>query len=100
MRYLLLLTFLWGQVSFIVEPIRYYTPEGQPYLELFLAVEGASVTPIRRPDSLYGGEVSFQVLLKNFAEEPIYADKFVVSLGPWPDTLIEHRHTLYIDARR
>jgi GWxTD domain-containing protein len=99
-RYLLLLTFLWGQVSFIVEPIRYYTPEGQPYLELFLAVEGASVTPIRRPDSLYGGEVSFQVLIKNFAEEPIYADKFVVSLGPWPDTLIEHRHTLYIDARR
>ena len=100
MRYLLVLASLWGQVSFFVEPVRYFSPEGQPYLELFLAVEGPSVTPIRRGDTLYQGEVSFQLLIRNLAEEPVYADKFVLTIGPWPDTLVEHRSTVYMDVRR
>ncbi len=100
MRYLFVLTWVWGQVSFVVEPIRYFSPEGQPYLEFLLAIEGASVTPVRLSDSNYGGEVFCQLIIKNLAEETIYADKFVISLGPWPDTLKDHRSRLYIDARR
>ena len=100
MRHLLLLTLTWAQVSFTIEPIRYYTLEGQPYLELFIAIEGPSVTPIPHADSLFIGEVLCQVLIKNLAEKPIYADKFVLTLGPWSDTLKETRTALYIDVRR
>jgi hypothetical protein len=99
-RFLLLFTLGWAQVNFTIEPIRYYTPEGQPYLELFIAIEGSSVTPSRRSDSLFAGEVLCQVLIKNLAEEPIYADKFVLTLGPWSDTLKETRSILYTDVRR
>ncbi len=100
MRYLLFLVPLWGQVSFFIEPVRFFSPEGQSYIEVFLAVEGASVTPVRRSDTLYEGEASFQMLIKNLAEEAVYADKFVLTIGPWPDTLIEHRSAIYIDVRR
>jgi len=99
-RFLLLFTLGWAQVNFTIEPIRYYTPEGQPYLELFIAIEGSSVTPSRRSDSLFAGEVLCQVLIKNLAEEPVYADKFVLTLGPWSDTLKETRSILYTDVRR
>ncbi len=100
MRYLFTLVPLWGQVNFVVEPIRFFSPEGQPYIELFLAVEGTSVTPVRHSDTLYVGEVFFQILIKNMAEEAVYADKFIMKVGSWIDTLLENRNALYIDARR
>jgi len=99
-RSLLLFSALWAQVDFVVEPIRYFSPDGQPYVELFLGLEGSSVTLLRQADGSYKGEAAFSLILKNTAEEPIYADKFVFQAGPWPDTMLAHRQRLYIDVRR
>lgn len=100
MRYLWLsAACLWGQVSFYVEPIRYYTPEGEPYVELFIGVEGGSVRYVRE-NNRYQGVVDFQLILRNALEEAIYADKFRFLLPAVEDSLSPERQRIYADIRR
>lgn len=90
---------LWGQVSFVIEPPRFYTPEGTPYVELLIGLEGISLTPVLK-DSAYYGEAAFTLIIKNLAEAVVYADKFRFQVGPWPDTLPQTRNQIYLDPRR
>ncbi|MEN3040519.1 MAG: GWxTD domain-containing protein [Bacteroidia bacterium] len=94
-----LLAGAWAQVVFYVEPIRYYTPEGQPYVELFIGLDASSVRYVAR-DGLYKGEVDFTLIIKNALEAPVYADKFRFVLPPTNDSLSVHRQRLYADIRR
>ncbi|MCS7153795.1 MAG: GWxTD domain-containing protein [Bacteroidia bacterium] len=100
MRYLLAgIAGVWAQVAFYVEPVRFYTPEGEAYVELFIGVDGSSVRYVPQ-DGQFRGEVDFVLVLKNPADEPIYADKFRFVLPPVADTLSEHRQKIYADIRR
>ncbi|MCX8112950.1 MAG: GWxTD domain-containing protein [Bacteroidia bacterium] len=92
-------TGIWAQVIFYVEPIRYYTPEGEAYMELFLGVDASSVRYISR-QGRYQGEVDFTLLLKNASDAPVYADKFRFTLPPVDDTTSVERQRIYVDVRR
>lgn len=94
-----LLSVAYAQVVFYVEPVRYYTLTGEPYMELFLSVDAGSVRYISR-EGQYQGEVDFTLLLKNALEEAVYADKFRFTLPPVPDTTSPERDRLYVDIRR
>ncbi|MCS6896177.1 MAG: GWxTD domain-containing protein [Bacteroidia bacterium] len=94
-----LLAGAWAQVVFYVEPVRYYTPEGQPYVELFIGVDASSVRYVAR-GGVYEGEVDFTLIIKNALDAPVYADKFRFVLPPAKDSLSVSRQRLYADIRR
>ncbi len=94
-----LLALAWAQVAFYVEPVRYFTPEGEPYMELFISVDASSVRYVPRGGQ-YQGQVDFTLLLKNALEEAVYADKFRFELPAVPDTTSPLRERLYVDIRR
>lgn len=95
-----LLGIAWGQVAFYIEPIRFLTLEGEPYLELFLGVDATSVRYKEAPGGGYKGEVEFSLILRNAVEEPVYADKFRFMLPALPDTAAPERRQIYADIRR
>lgn len=88
-----------AQVLFYVEPVRFYTLEGEPYVELFLGVDATSVVYVPA-DPGYQGVVDFTLVLKNKADQPVYADKFRFALPPVPDTQHVQRQRIYMDVRR
>ncbi|MCS7189761.1 MAG: GWxTD domain-containing protein, partial [Bacteroidia bacterium] len=89
----------WAQVAFYVEPIRYFGLDGNPYVELFLGVDGTSVRYIPAQDE-YHAKVDFSLVLRNSAEEPVYADKFSFILPSVRDTNLPSRQRIYADVRR
>lgn len=93
------LSLLWAQVAFYIEPVRYYTLESEPYIELFLGVDATSVQLISTNNG-YGGTVDFALILKNDKDEALYADKFRFILPTVPDTHLATRQKLYTDIRR
>ncbi|MCS6789549.1 MAG: GWxTD domain-containing protein [Bacteroidia bacterium] len=99
MRSALWIGLLWAQPLFYVEPVRFYTPEGEPYLELFLGLDATSVRFVPEGNA-YKGETEFSLLLKNAKNEPVYADKFRFSLPVLSDTNAPERQRIYVDARR
>lgn len=95
-----LVAWVWGQVAFYLEPVRFLTLEGQPYLELFLGVDATSVRYKEVPGGGYAGEVDFSLILRNAVEEPVYADKFRFTLPTVADTAAPERRQIYADIRR
>ncbi|MCS7298082.1 MAG: GWxTD domain-containing protein [Bacteroidia bacterium] len=89
----------WCQVIFYLEPVCYYTLEGEPYVELFLGVDASTVRYVAHQGK-YHGEVECTLLLKNALEEPVYADKFRFILPSVEDTLASARYRIYADVRR
>ncbi|MCS7162041.1 MAG: GWxTD domain-containing protein [Bacteroidia bacterium] len=95
----MLAALFWLQVLFYVEPVRFFTLEGEPYVELFLGVDATSVRYVPEGDG-YKAQVDFLLLLKNQLDEAVYADKFRFILPVVRDTMAPERQRLYVDVRR
>ncbi|MCX7606395.1 MAG: GWxTD domain-containing protein [Bacteroidia bacterium] len=89
----------WSQVAFYIEPVRYFTLEGQPYVELFLGVDATSLRYVPTSQG-YEAEATFSLVLRDAEESPIYADKFRFALPVLADTHLSSRQRIYVDVRR